>query len=409
MIAMHTTHWQKIAEIHRVTGAWKDNESLDDWSTHESTLDNHLVIALKAYVREAKSLPIWADIEKIALAQKIFMENGILSATLLLCASLPECYVVPDLASVLRATGQMESHTVNRIRATGMMVLPVMTPGGLTDAKGNGVAQVLRVRLIHALVRNPLLRGSPQDALAVMNGELEADAHRDKSGIVKPHASVAKCARSMHQALFAHGWNLAEQGVPCNQEELAYTLLTFNYVFLRSMHKLNISLCRADEEAYLHAWNVMGYVLGIEEQLMAHTLEEAEKLFLGIQERARRKIVVKDVRPYLGAALMKVMEGVIPYTALKIFPALMTSYLCGEQTSRDLGVNVRISSISSALFEVSMSITRCFDRVIRKAIPSFSLSRTIAHALGEKLVNELWTQQMQTPDMRDLVLARERR
>jgi hypothetical protein len=77
------------------------------------------------------------------------MEYGALSVTMLFCSSLPECYVIPDLAAVLHATGQLETHTDYRIRATGAMIFPVMMAGGLTAPDGGGIAQILKVRLIH--------------------------------------------------------------------------------------------------------------------------------------------------------------------------------------------------------------------------------------------------------------------
>jgi hypothetical protein len=43
---------------------------------------------------------------------------------MLFCASLPECYVVPDLAAVLHATGQLEERAEHRIRTTGAMIFP---------------------------------------------------------------------------------------------------------------------------------------------------------------------------------------------------------------------------------------------------------------------------------------------
>ena len=67
-----------------------------------------------------------------------------LSCTLLFCASLPECYVLPDLAEVLHTTGQLEQRTDWRIRSTAAMIFPVMMRGGLTTPAGGGVARCSR-------------------------------------------------------------------------------------------------------------------------------------------------------------------------------------------------------------------------------------------------------------------------
>ncbi|UUZ50857.1 DUF2236 domain-containing protein [Massilia sp. B-10] len=163
----------------------------------------------------------------------------------------------------------------------------------------------------------------------------------------------------MHRALFSHGWNPARDGVPCSQDELAYTLLTFGYVFLRSMRKLGLGLPHEDELAYLHAWNVMGHVLGMETTLMAETMEEGEALFARLQARGRADVeMITDARPALGQALMKTMEAVIPLRAVKPFPVLLTRYLCGKTTAKNIGIDHCVAWYSRMLFFVVMLITR---------------------------------------------------
>ena len=298
-------------------------------------------------------------------------KRQLLSCTLLYCASLPECYVVPDMADVLQITGQLEKHTEYRIRATAAMIFPVMMQGGLTSPDGAGVAQVLKVRLIHATIRHLILRGDPGAA-----GPRKA---------VPALKSVAP-PTNMYQALYAHGWNAARDGLPCNQEELAYTLLTFSYVFLRSMRKLGLGLPRADEEAYLHAWNVVGHVLGIERALMADTMDQAEAQFARIQARGRHRPIQSDPRPALGRALMQTMEDVIPMRLIKPFPALLTRYLCGAQTVADIGLDRRVSLLSRALFALFMMVIRTIDFFGSLFYPGFSIARFLTRVAGYQFV-----------------------
>jgi ER-bound oxygenase mpaB/B'/Rubber oxygenase, catalytic domain len=384
IIAANATQWQRIAQINRVIKTWTDNASLENWVALEGDVDADLLAALKTYVADAKPLPPWADLAKIARAESLFMDYGALSVTLLFCSSLPECYVVPDLASVLHATGQLEEHADYRVRSTGAMIFPVMMPGGLTSAAGGGIAQVLKVRLIHATIRHLILRQSPQDALAALT-----IASGEEAGVVKPHLELMQQSKNMYHTLFAHGWNLKQKGLPCNQEELAYTLLTFNYVYLRSMRRLGLALNRPDEEAFLHGWNVMGHVLGIKRELMAETMSEAEKYFCDIQARGRRNPVVPDTRPRLGEALMNAMSGVIPFAVLKPLPVLMTRHLCGPDSSRDIGVNDKAGLFSRALFALFVGVTRTIDTVVRLLLPEFSLARMFTRMLGDKLMYKL--------------------
>ena len=147
-----STQTATLAAVTRVFEQWTDNRNLVEWNGGGVT--PQMAAPLATYVEAARHLPDWADAAKIERAEAIFMDYGALSVTLLFCSSLPECYIVPDLAAVLNTTGQLEKRADHRVRATGAMVFPVMMKGGLTDASGAGVAQIFKVRLIHATIRH---------------------------------------------------------------------------------------------------------------------------------------------------------------------------------------------------------------------------------------------------------------
>ena len=385
--------WEKLAAVTAVFEQWSNNQSIAGWRGSQAGLAPHISASLEGYLKAGQQLPEWADRARIARAETLFMDYGALSVTLLFCSSLPECYVIPDLAAVLHVTGQLEKHTEHRIRSTGAMIFPVMMKGGLTDPDGGGIAQILKVRLIHATIRNLILRGSPEEAVRVLGDNQNTEG----AGVVPPLLGLLG-VNNMHQALFAHGWKTGEEGLPCNQEELAYTLLTFSYVFLRSMRKLGLALPRADEEAYLHAWNVAGHVLGIERELMADTMDEAETLFAAMQARGRadrlpNPALKPDPRPKLGHALMNAMSRVIPFAVAKPFPQLMTRYLCGQASSRDLGLTGPVAWASLMLFIALMLGVRAIDWLVRRVFPEFSISRFLTRLLGYQLMTKLMMDQ----------------
>ncbi len=361
----------RIAAINRELARWESNGGLAGWEPGPDT-DPQVGAALKDYLAGCPALPDWADPAKIARAETLFMDMSMLSCTLLFCASLPECYVLPDLSAVLHAAGQLEQHTDYRIRSTAAMIFPVMMRGGLTTPSGGGVAQALKVRLIHATIRHLILRGAPPQAPACL-----------------PALSVA--GGGIYHMLYAHGWDSACDGLPCNQEELAYTLLTFHYVFLRGLRRLGLGLSRADEEAYLHAWNVLGHLLGIERGLMAWTMDDAAARFAAIQARGRAAFHRHDPRradprPALAAALMKELENEIPLRVLKPFPTLLTRHLCGKDASVDLGLNARVPLVSRLLFALGYGAIRGVDAVVRRLVPGFSITRMLTRAAGYRLV-----------------------
>jgi hypothetical protein len=392
--ALAQPQWQKLAAITQTFTQWQDNRSINDWRPNAG-IASEIGAPLQIYTGASRQLPEWADHKKIERAEALFMDYGVLSVTMLFCSSLPECYVIPDLADVLHTTGQLEKHTTYRIRSTGAMIFPVMMKGGLTAPGGGGVAQVFKVRLIHATIRNLILRGSAEEAMATLgtsaNNHYAADV-----GVVPPLKAFGE-ADNMYHTLFAHGWQTGALGLPCNQEELAYTLLTFSYVFLRSMRKLGLALSSRDEEAYLHAWNVAGHVLGIERGLMADTMEQAEAMFTRMQTRGRADRASRpesiDPRPALGNALMQSMASVIPLSMAKFFPVLLTRYLCGTSTSQDLGLNASIPWLPRALFAGGLFFTRVVDTLVRVVFPEFSIARFFTRVLGYHLITKLMMDQ----------------
>ncbi len=399
--ADHHDAWERMALVNQQIAHWSDNASITGWQPEGQVLPEDMAQALRRYLDNARPLPAWADAGKIRRAEELFMQQGVLWCTLLFCASLPQCYVVPSLAEVLQTTGQLAKHTEYRIRATGAMIFPVMMPGGLTDPSGAGVAQVLKVRLIHAVIRHLLLHGSPSQALAALG-----DARRVAGAGVVPPQTLDRSRASMHQALFAHGWQLGEDGLPCNQEELAYTLLTFGFVPLRGLRKLGVGLAPADEEATLHAWNVMGHYVGVRHELMAHTMDEAQALFDRIQARARARPPREDCRPLLARALMQTMSDVIPLRIAKPFPVLLTRRLCGRAASRDLALDTRVSRSSKAVFAVLMGSIRLVDALVRLWVHDFSISRLITRVVGYRFITRMLMDQTRPLKLPEPVLSR---
>ncbi|MVW59318.1 DUF2236 domain-containing protein [Massilia sp. NEAU-DD11] len=373
-----------IGLLNREIARWQLNGDLDGWRASPG-LPPDMAAALEAYVVKARVLPDWADAAKIARAEVLFMEMSMASCTLLFCASLPQCYIMPDLAAVLHAAGELEQHTDYRVRATAAMIFPVMMHGGLTAPSGGGVAQAIKVRLIHAMIRHLVLRGDVAEALV---------APRRLPRLLPQ-------AKTMPQVLYAHGWDIDRLGLPCNQEELGYTLLTFNYVFLQGLRRLGLRLDQGDEEAYMHAWNVLGAVLGIEREQMTDTMADAERMFTAIQAQARVLQRKDDPRPALAGALMANIQRYLPLRILKPFPVLLTRHLIGKASSRDLGLDKRVSLLSRGLFVLVFGFIRGVDAVARLVFPGFSISRLVTRILGYNLTVKLLmdeTRPLKLPD-----------
>merc|ERR1712226_399919 len=68
--------------------------------------------------------------------------------------------------------------------------------------------------------------------------------------------------------------------VPVNQHDLAITLATFGYVNLRSMRRLGIGFTHKDVDAFIHMWRYVGWVQGIQEELLPDSFADQQEFFL---------------------------------------------------------------------------------------------------------------------------------
>jgi hypothetical protein len=367
----------RVAEINAALSSWATNADVAHWQAPPGTPEL-VADVLGEYLIQTQALPSWANLASIERAEALFFEEGALSCLLLFCASLPECYVVPDLAEVLHTTGQLEARTEHRIRATAAMIFPVMMRGGLAAPQGGGRAQVLKVRLIHAMVRHLILRGMP------------TPQRRQVVRALQMPQVLAERRQPFVAALVARGWPEEALGLPCNQEELAYTLLTFGYVILRGLHTLGVPYRPGDEEAVLHTWNVMGALVGVRPELMVHNMADAQALFEKLQARGEmERQIVPDPRASLGQALMACMAQFIPWQVAKPWPLLLTRKLCGPRSAQAIGLGDQqsVGLSSRVLFALTMGLTRSIDTLVRWFVPQFSLSRMLGRVLGYHLLS----------------------
>jgi len=232
---------------------------------------------LAEYLRASERLPSWADAALIRTGENVFLRYGLTSFGILACASLPECYVLRDVAAVLGTTQRLDAHARRRVFETAIMVLSVMAEGGL-ERGGSGIRIVQKVRLMHAAVRHLILTPPP--------------------AATGPPSSLA-------DTLLAERWP-AERGIPLSQEDLAAVLLTFSYVMVRGWRHLGITLSPEEVRAYLHCWNVVGHVLGIRDELLVHDFEDAARLFDAIK---RKRVADTPDGRALTAAVIGVCES----------------------------------------------------------------------------------------------------
>ena len=248
--------------------------------------------AIRTYMKTASALPPWRDEAMVNEAEQFFLLYGLASSTLLACASLPQCYVMKYGTEVLAFTKFLQVHPTRRIRETAQMVMDVMVPGGLQPL-GRGVRATMKVRVMHAIVRHMFMN--------------------DRSGSALD----------------------PEFGLPINQEDMVYTLMTFSYVVIEGFGTMGYQMTDRQREGYIHCWNVVGHLMGILDELLPATFDDARELFEAIQRRQHGQ---SDAGKKLMASLLESVEDALPGDHHDPLVAALTRKLVGDATADTLAI-----------------------------------------------------------------------
>lgn len=254
-----------------------------------------LPASVKAFVQERQLLPDWADPVLITAGEQVFRDHGPKFLVFLYYKSLPTLYACANGARVLLHTGRLSLDTESpdrfsrRIAETGQFLLDVMSPGGL-GAKGIGLERAIKVRLIHAAVR--------------------------------------------HFIPSAH-WDAAEWGQPINQEDLAITLMTFSLSMVEAMETSGVPLSDEEAAAYLHCWKIVGYLMGLEPELLPANVEAGKALLRTI---GLRQSAPSEAGRILTQSLLENAERMMPGRLFDQAPVIMLRHLAGYKMAEMLGV-----------------------------------------------------------------------
>lgn len=320
---------------------------------------------LAEYRRATRHLPPWADRATVERAQELLADNFFAGTLLLAAGSLPQCYLDARGTPVLAATRQLTQHVFRRLFQTAHMVFTVCAPGslygspGAPDAIPAGIEKAQTVRLIHALMRHLLLaEGGPQPAQI----------------------------RSIVDALWAKPWDSARLGKPINQEDEAFVLLTFSYVVIEGFDRLGVRITPADRDAIIHLWNVVGYVMGVHEGLMAHTYEDAAVLYALFKSRLRGP---SEEGTRLTRGLVDWMNHLLPKW-LRWFDAgsELVILLNGEDDAALLGVRPA-PGMDRVVHRVLATTLRPLEQAAERLGVPHGLYR-LTNLLATKMLGEVW-------------------
>jgi hypothetical protein len=180
--------------------------------------------------------------EKLSEAQRLFAVFGTEIAGALLLAALPQSYATAFGAGVLGANERLESDLVRRIRGTAQFLMAVME-----RARPAGQHDLWAPSDEPSTHRDGPAPWEVCTALRIYHAAIRSDLHqRRKDGNEQVSALLGE-----------------HNDPPLNQEDLLCMLLSFSITVFEVLERYGIHWTADEQDAYLHAWDVIGAHLGI--------------------------------------------------------------------------------------------------------------------------------------------------
>ena len=352
----------------------------DHFATNEAICQ-----ALKKYYATATQCPDWLDDDKLNLGRKVFQDHLFSSVIMLACASLPVCYACQPDVKVLSFTRRLIDNVPIRLVETAQMLTDVMGNNGIIIKNGRltgkGVQSALKIRLIHAAVR-----------YLILNKKTLMDQPRTET---TPGFLITYICDDVQEQYAWYGdkkpgvWDVKADGTPVNKEATALALLTFSYIILRGLKTIGIKLNSPQQEAYLHSWNIIGYVMGVEQTFLDqfNHYNSAEAVFSQLIKRRRGS--TQD-----GQLLQRALLDVFESTAWALLPLrrllharrlarLMTSLFISKESYKTLGLKLSTYDMIIRFF-IWLGL-----RIFAFAV-NFKLLRPFADYMFRHIARTLW-------------------
>jgi hypothetical protein len=256
-------------------------------------LDNSEIRKLKSnsqvagFLTTTRENPDWFDPKSLLRGQKVFEFWATEIMFLLGSMALPYCYAASPGNKALYLSDKMRYSPGKRLLDTATFVIEVSTPGSLNKSS-NGIIQINKTRLIHAIARYYLMKKS---------------------------------------------WNM-EWGLPINMEDMAGTNLAFSVITLLGLQKSGVVLSDKQKNDFIHLWRYIGYQMHIHNDLLPTTYIESYHLAKIIKKRNFRK---SKEGIELTSDLLKYYKSIAPATNSNWIET-QVRYLVGSEVASYLGL-----------------------------------------------------------------------
>ena len=308
--------------------------------------------AVVSYFENSAALPEWADQDLMKIGEDVFSLHGPEIALILNVKSLPLCYACSKGAQVLYMTGRLTERTgsidqlARRLMETSQMIINALAPNGMAPG-GNGIITIQKVRLIHASIRYFL----------------------------------------QHPKFNPQGWDVQHYGLPINQEDMAGTLMSFAPLVLDGLDQLNIKLTPSQKQGYMHAWKVIGYLMGVNEKFLVDTFEEGWDLGVTIM---RHQAAESEHGKALTSACIDFLTSILPGNIFDSVPEYMIWYFVQDISKAidlDLGKALGVENGHHIKNDIVFKICELFFVEVSKADSHSKVIAELTKLINRKLLN----------------------
>lgn len=265
-----------------------------------------LPLPLHEFLARPVEFPVWVDQRKLDRAAEMFVSYGAVNSLLVLLSAFPHNLTNPSTARAFFLAQIFNPTTIkNRMQQLPHFIINITQRGGLEQTplpgrptqvkKGVGILTAQKLRLIHSSIRLRL---------------------------------------QLPQLLPEHSWNAALLGQPNNQEDLTGAVLDFCFWVTDGLRQVGIELSREDEEARLHQWQTIGFLLGMRDEMQPVNLDDARLLHETIR---RRRVQASPEGAAVMAELLRVIRSLLP-PGYKSLPAGLLRYTLDAPTADMLSV-----------------------------------------------------------------------
>ncbi|MES1963852.1 DUF2236 domain-containing protein [Psychrobacter sp. AH5] len=215
--------------------------------------------AFMAMTEQFSTHPDWFNPKLAEIGAIAYRRYPLMLIWLLRNVALMAGYSIPALSLPLIQTGALMHDALPRLMRTYAYILAVSEHPQLNDSLQNktpisqvlaigseGWRQSIKVRQIHTLVRQNLLKGKLMAADGIIKDSYQ---HHNADG----------------------SWNSEYWGLPINQTDMIATHLQFSLLIMRGLKLLGARISDEEAEGILHLWNLASYWMGVDLQRLPQT------------------------------------------------------------------------------------------------------------------------------------------